>query len=351
MRNLIVIVAGLFLMSCSQSNYSKYAQIYEADALSELPDFSDLRYWAAHPNKKDPSDSIPKNVKSNQVASKEVDVFFVYPTSYLDRTLPYGLNAPLKESKINIYTDYSALLYQASVFNEVGKIYAPRYRQANILAYYPVTAADTVKAIAAFELAYNDVKAAFEYYLANNNNGRPIIIASHSQGSTHTIRLLKEFFDNKPLYKQLVAAYVVGMALDPKIYTSLKACTTPDQTGCICAWRTFMDGHIEPFVEKEKFTSIVTNPLSWNNNDTIVDRKLNEGSLLYNFNKLIPKVAGAINHEGVLWTPKPRFFGNFVIKTKNYHIADYNLYYASIRKNAALRVNNFVQNQKTNSSH
>lgn len=265
--------------------------------------------------------------------------------------MPYGLNAPLKESKINIYTDYSALLYQASVFNEVGKIYAPRYRQANILAYYPVTAADTVKAIAAFELAYNDVKAAFEYYLANNNNGRPIIIASHSQGSTHTIRLLKEFFDNKPLYKQLVAAYVVGMALDPKIYTSLKACTTPDQTGCICAWRTFMDGHIEPFVEKEKFTSIVTNPLSWNNNDTIVDRKLNEGSLLYNFNKLIPKVAGAINHEGVLWTPKPRFFGNFVIKTKNYHIADYNLYYASIRKNAALRVNNFVQNQKTNSSH
>jgi len=351
MRNLIIIVAGLFLMSCSQSNYSKYAPIYEGEALSEVPDFSDLRYWAAHPNKKDPSDSVPKNVTSNQIASKDVDVFFVYPTSYLDRTLPYGLNAPLKESKINIYTDFTAILYQASVFNEVGKIYSPRYRQANILAYYPVTAADTVKAIAAFELAYNDVKVAFEYFLANNNNGRPIIIASHSQGSTHTIRLLKEFFDNKPLNKQLVAAYVVGMALDPSIYTNLKACITPDQTGCICAWRTFMDGHIEPFVEKEKFKSIVTNPLSWNNNDTIVDRSVNEGSLLYNFNKLIPKVAGAINHESVLWTPKPRFFGNFVIKTKNYHIVDYNLYYSSIRKNAALRVSNFMQNQKTNSTH
>ena len=351
MRNFLVLVAGLFLISCSQSNYSKYAPIYESEGLGEVPDYSDLKYWAAHPNKNDPSDSVPKSIVSKQILSKEVDVFFVYPTSYLDRTLPYGLNAPLKESKINIYTDYSAILYQASVFNEVGKIYSPRYRQVNILAYYPVTAADTVKAIAAFNLAYNDVKLAFEYYLANNNNGRPIILASHSQGSTHTIRLLKEFFDNKPLQKQLVAAYVVGMALDPSIYTNLKACTIPDQTGCICAWRTFMEGHIEPFVEKEKFKSIVTNPLSWNNTDTVIDRKLNDGSLLYKFNKVIPSVAGAINHEGVLWTPKPKFFGNFAIKTKNYHIADYNLYYLSIRKNAALRVNNFIQNQKTNSTH
>ena len=97
-------------------------------------------------------------------------LFFVYPTSYLDRTLPYGYNAPLKESKINVYTDYTAILYQASVFNEVGKIYAPRYRQANILAYYPVTPADTIKAIAAFELAYSDVKKAFEYYLKYEPN-------------------------------------------------------------------------------------------------------------------------------------------------------------------------------------
>lgn len=351
MRNFIFIVACLFLMSCSQSNYSKYGQIYESEVLNELPDYSNLSYWAAHPDKKDPSDSIPKNVVNNQIQSKEVDVFFVYPTSYLDRTLPYGYNAPLKESKINIYTDYTAILYQASVFNEVGKIYAPRYRQANILAYYPVTPADTIKAIAAFDLAYSDVKKAFEYYLANNNNGRPIIIASHSQGSTHTIRLLKEFFDNKPLAKQLVAAYVVGMALNPNNYSNLKACEIPNQTGCICAWRTFMEGHIEPFVAKENFKSMVTNPLSWSNTDTAVDRKLNDGSLLYNFNKLLPKVAGAINHEGVLWTPKPKFFGNFVIKTKNYHVADYNLYYSSIRKNAALRVSSFLQNQKTNSTH
>ena len=287
MRNLIVFAVLLTLASCSQSNYAKYGPIYEKDSLTNAPDYSNLVYWAAHPDKKNPSDSVPASILNSYQPSKNVDVFFVYPTSYLDPEMPYGWTASLNDAKINIYTDYSAILYQASVFNEVGKIYAPRYRQAHIKSYTPVGHEDTVKAIAAFEIAYQDVKAAFEYYLAHNNNGRPIIIASHSQGSTHAIRLLKEYFDNKPLSKQLVAAYVVGMALDPSTYSALKACDQPNQTGCICAWRTFMEGYQEPFVYKEKFKSMVTNPLSWNNQDVNISRKANTGSLLYNFNKLI----------------------------------------------------------------
>lgn len=347
MRNFLVLAAILISASCSQSNYAKYGPIYEKDTLNEIPDYSKIAYWAAHPEKKNPSDSVPASILNSYQPTKNVDVFFVYPTSYLDKEMPYGWTASLKDTKTNIYTDYTSILYQASVFNEVGKIYAPRYRQAHIQSYNPVGHEDTLKAIAAFEIAYQDVKKSFEYYLANYNNGRPIIIASHSQGSTHAIRLLKEFFDNKPLYKQLVAAYVVGMALDPDNYTALKACEQPNQTGCICAWRTFMEGYQEPFVDKEKFKSIVTNPLSWNNKDVNMSPDANPGSLLYNFNKLIPGVAGAINHEGVLWTPKPHFLGSFLIKTKNYHIADYNFYYVSIRKNAALRVNSFFEKQSS----
>ncbi len=344
MRILFFLTSLVMIASCSQSNYAKFGPMYEKEALSIVPDYSNLNYWAAHPNKKNPSDSIPDGVMdNNNVPKKSVDVFFVYPTSYLDKTMPAGWNAPLNDHKINVYTDYSSILYQASVFNEVGKIYAPRYRQANINAYYPVNREDTVKAIAAFELAYADVKNAFEYFLKNNNSGRPIIIASHSQGSTHAIRLLKEYFDGKPLAKQLVAAYIVGMALDPAIYQNLKPCEKPNETGCICAWRTFEKGYIPPFVEKEKYNSIVTNPLSWSNENPVVGRKNNEGSLLYNFKKLIPNVAGAINHNGVLWTPKPKFFGNVFIRTQNYHIADFNLYYSSIRKNAATRVIQYLE--------
>jgi hypothetical protein len=351
MRNYFALFLFILLAGCSQSNYVKFSPTYEKDGIGEVPDYSQLVYWAAHPEKKDPSDSVPADLINNYRPNKNVDVFFVYPTSYLDTGMPYGWNASLKDIKTNIYTDYSSILFQASVFNEVGDIYAPRYRQAHIHAYSPIGHEDTVKAIAAFELAYQDVKNAFEYYLANNNHGRPIIIASHSQGSTHTIRLLKEYFDNKPLAKQLVAAYVVGMALDPAIYTSIKACDRPNETGCICAWRTFMEGYQEPFVYKEKFKSIVTNPLTWDNQNVSINPSNNPGSILYNFNKIKPHVAGAINHEGVLWTPKPRFFGNFLIKTKNYHIADFNFYYLSIRNNAAQRVNNYFEIQKAVTSH
>ncbi len=348
MRKLFYLLFIITFSQCTSNGYMQLQPQYEQEQIGLVPDYSQLVYWAAHPDKRDPSDSLPKPLKKDFQASDKADVFFVHPTSYLDSSKPSGWNASLKDVKLNLYTDFTSILNQASIFNQAGKIYAPRYRQAHIQSYSPVNYADTLKAIAAFELAYQDVKAAFEYYLAHYNNGKPIIIASHSQGSTHSKRLLKEFFDNKPLSKKLVAAYVVGMAIDPGDYTQLKACETPESTGCICAWRTYEQNYIPPFVTKEPFNSIVTNPLSWNKNETNVDRKMNKGSVLYKFDKVVPFVADAINHEGILWTKKPHFFGSFLYRTSNYHIADFNFYYLSVRQNAVDRVNSYF---KANSSN
>ncbi len=347
MRFFYFFLVAILLSSCAQSNFEKFETSYKNESLDTIPDYSQLKYWAAHPDKKDPSDSIPADIKFEYNPNQVVDVFFLYPTSYLDPKMPTGWSASLNDVKTNIYTDYSSILYQASVFNEVGRIYAPRYRQAHIASYTPGNAVDTANALAAFELAYQDVKKSFDYYMEHCNNGRPIIIASHSQGSTHAIRLLKEYFDNKPLAKKLVAAYVVGMAIDPSIYSNLQACETPGATGCICAWRTFLEGYEPPFVQKEKFKSIVTNPLTWNNTNTSTSRYANDGSVLYDFNKIKTHVAGAINHDGVLWTKKPRFLGNFLFNSKNYHIADYNFYYMSIRRNVSVRVSNYVGIEKS----
>jgi len=342
MRTLLSLFIIVLMSSCAQSNYAKLEPFYEKQNLGDMPDYSNLNYWASHPNKKSPSDSVPAELSKTYHPVQLVDVFFIHPTTYLDSTKPYGMNASFKDIKTNISTDYTAILNQASIFNEVGRIYAPRYRQAHIKSYSPVDKKDTVIAIAAFELAYQDVKASFEYYLEHENKGRPIIIASHSQGSTHAKRLLKEFFDNQPLGKKLVAAYVVGMAIDPADYVQIKPCEKPNSIGCICAWRTYQEGYTPDFVEKEKFTSIVTNPISWNSKDTLVDRSLNEGAVLYNFNTITTHVVGAINHGGILWTKKPQFLGSFLYKTKNFHIADYNFYYLSIRKNVAERVNSYL---------
>jgi hypothetical protein len=93
------------------------------------------------------------------------------------------------------------------------------------------------------------------------------------------------------------------------------------------------------FQEIEKI--VVTNPLTWNTNLPNASIKNNKGSILKNFNKLVPKVTNAMVHNGVLWAKHPRFFGSFLLRTKNYHIADYNFYYLSIRENVANRVKLF----------
>jgi hypothetical protein len=91
MRSIFLLIALISMAGCSQSNYAKYGPIYEQVVLSEVPDYSNLNYWAAHPNKKNPSDSIPKGILEDKaVPQKAVDVFFVYPTSYLDKTMPQG---------------------------------------------------------------------------------------------------------------------------------------------------------------------------------------------------------------------------------------------------------------------
>lgn len=92
---------------------------------------------------------------------------------------------------------------------------------------------------------------AFEYYINHYNKGRPFIIASHSQGSTHSMRLIKEYIENTKLAKQLVVAYVVGMPV-PASYLNTPPCLSPGQTGCICSWRTYLDKYEPDHVASEE---------------------------------------------------------------------------------------------------
>lgn len=316
-------------------------EAYQIKAVDGKPNYADLHFWAAHPYKNDPSDSVPEPLKAKYRKDSTVDVFFIHPTSYTSKEKTFGWNADIEDAALNGKTDNSSILYQASIFNEAGRVFAPRYRQAHLSAYFPKTKEDSTEAMKAFELAYQDVKAAFDYYLAHYNNGRPIVIASHSQGSTHAKRLLKEYFDGTVLKNKLVVAYVVGMVFDPNYLSNIPACTNPNQTGCVCAWRTYKNDYIPPFVERESFNSIVTNPLTWDSTKPHADRNYNKGGILLNFNKLVPGVADATVTNKILWAGKPHFFGNLFYTSKNFHIADLNLYYLSIRENVQTRIGAF----------
>lgn len=334
------LVAGILIITSCNHRIASTSVDYPVISLNDSVDYSDLNNWAANPLKNDPSDKIPSNAP-DQLRDSLADVFFIHPTTYIDDKMEMGWNAKIDDEPLNIRTDNTAILYQASVFNRYCRVFAPRYRQANLGAYYTDNKG---AAEAAFDKAYQDVKKAFEYYLKYENNGRPIIIASHSQGTQHAGRLLKEFFESKPLQKQLVAAYIIGLPVFEDYFDVLKPCTTPSSTGCFVTWRTFKEGYIAPFVQKETRKAIVINPLTWTTDTTLAASSLNKGGLLRNFNKLIPGLVHAQIHGNVLWVNKPHFFGSIFLRTKNYHIADYNLFYENIRENVGVRINTFFKN-------
>lgn len=337
-RMLCIAIATLCISSCSDK-YHPHTSKYQFNSEDSKPDYSDLNYWAAHPLKWDPSDSIPKPLRSMKKDSL-VDVFFLHPTIHTRPLKDSNLNADIDDAYLNAKTDYSSILYQASVFNQHAKIYAPRYREAHISAYFTK---DTMSSINAFAVAYDDIKAAFEYYVKNYNQGRPIIIASHSQGTTHALHLLKDYFENKPLQDQLVAAYLIGMGIPKEYFSSLKMCEDPAQTNCLCGWRTFRRGFKPDYVEAEKGNSFVTNPLTWKTDSVYAPRKTNEGSVLFKFNKVYKRTTDAQNHEGILWVKKPKFPWSFLYNAKNYHVGDINLYYMSIKNNVNLRIGSYFQ--------
>lgn len=307
---------------------------------STVPDYSNLFYWAAHPDKKDPSDSIPFPLREKKI-EQLADVFFIHPTTFLSKEEDHSMNGDITDALLNANTDKGSILFQASVFNNIGRIFAPRYRQAHISAFYE----KKLEADNAFEIAYQDLKEAFEYYLANLNDGRPIIIAGHSQGAKFSERLLKDYFENKLLFSQLVVAYIVGWPVPENYFSSIPVCKDAAQTGCFCSWRTFRKGFTPEFVEKESFTALSTNPINWTSANSLANKRENKGSVLRNFNKVFTKVTDAQIHGNILWVKKPKFPGGFFFFRKNYHIADFNLFYMNIRANAKLRTEAFLKNK------
>ncbi len=340
LQKYILVSIVVVVFSCSKKNYASLPQ-YQFNSVDKKPDYGNLNYWAAHPWKKDPSDSVPRPLRAKYKKDSTVDVFFLYPTS-LTSQADTRWNADIDDAAINAKTDNSSILYQASVFNEKCRVFSPRYRQAHLRAFI----IDEKESGKYFDTAYEDIKNAFVYYLEHFNGGRPIIIASHSQGTKHAERLLKEFFDNKPLYTKLVCAYIIGLPVPDNYFTGLQPCSNAASTGCFVSWRTFARGYIEPkFVAKENFNAVVINPLSWTADTSLVSSSKNEGGVLLKFNRIVPHVVNANIHHNILWASKPNITGKIFFTKKNYHIGDINLFYMNIRKNVETRINAFRKQQ------
>lgn len=191
------------------------------------PDYARREAWALLPAK--PESVLP--------GSPVADVFFISPTTF-DGGRHW--NAPIDDSRSDqLFRRVMAPNY-AGPFVRVGRLFAPRYRQASL--YSLTTLREDAREARKF--AYGDVARAFRQFIHTYSDGRPIIIVGVEQGGTLAARLLAEEVVTHPeLRARLVAAYLIN-AVTPADAPPLIPCQRRAQAGCLAAWVTAFDNDI-----------------------------------------------------------------------------------------------------------
>ncbi|MBS0412538.1 MAG: DUF3089 domain-containing protein [Proteobacteria bacterium] len=327
---------------------------FDPAAAPPAPDYASPAAWAAWPGRPSAASDTPAGTSArDRQATAKADVFFIHPTTYV---IGGDWNAAYDEGgRTGQGVDRSVLRNQAGAFNGCCRIYAPRYRQAELAAF----TRPGPDGFAAIDLAYSDVLRAFDWYITHENHGRPFIIASHSQGSIHAMRLLQERVIGTPLAKRLVYAVIPGSSLPEAIEAKgLPVCRSARQTACVVNWNSvrrgkddqrrseraviWLDGRYEPV---EGRPIVCVNPLTWTEGGGAgPDANLGAvpGSPAGPMPAPIPRLTGAWCEHGQLGVDIPassgRAFNNILTLGGIYHVYDYGLYYMNIRQNAQVRV-------------
>lgn len=268
-------------------------QPYQVYDPPPAPDYADRKAWALMPA--DP-------VADDGVA---VDVFFIHPTTY-DGGREW--NAPVDHAEANQTLTRVMLPNYAGPFVRVGRIFAPRYRQASL--YTRLTLRDDARDARRF--AYGDVRTAFRTYLERYNDGRPFVLAGVEQGGELAARLLREEIAARPEVKaRLVAAYLINTAVPSADYgpgAPIPACATREQTGCVVAWASAVEGDFE----RER--NLLNRSLFWDERGQLVELSGREPLCVnplrgaVTFEKVPAREnLGAANATGMEWGARPAF--------------------------------------------
>jgi hypothetical protein len=345
---LVGLVAGVLLLAgtvgCSASGSTDSSRTPTRTAPSSAPDPSGT------PTRTAPSSATDYAASANWLArpsspARAVDIFYLYPTVWTRANASASLTAAVTDSTMRKGAA-AALDAQASAFDTVGNVFAPYYRQASgDVLNLSVAKRDSV----INGIPTTDAVAAFAYYLTHLNQGRPYILAGHSQGSNLLVNLLSGYLKDHPAaYSRMIAAYVIGYSVTKDYLAAnpqLKFATGATDTGVVISYNTESPGMtgVNPVVLPG---SVVINPITWTRTQDVAAANANLGSY-------IPKADGTfvrVSHladarvdlaKGVLVcrtcsvsaysTPNP------VFPRGAFHPYDYSFYYFNIRANAAAR--------------
>lgn len=309
---------------------------------NDVPDYSVSANWA----------SLPE-------ITKPVDVIYLYPTTY--RPVPGDGTYSTIDDSVMHSGAYRCLELQASTFNTTGNIFAPFYRQCDAGILAGLTSLEVNELLR--EVPLRDVCAALDYYFEHYNDGRPFIMAGHSQGSNVLTLVLSEYMaSHSEYYSRMIAAYVIGFSVTENYLAAnphLKFAREAHDLGVIVSYNTEAPENEGQYSLVINSGGISINPLNWRRNNTPAGVEENLGSLIPvtdgvfdrngTMELVVPGIADARVNPGrgvVLCTSVPLAeFSNPVTSLfgpGSYHTWDYSFYYMNIRQNAQLRADTWM---------
>ncbi|MBC2778102.1 DUF3089 domain-containing protein [Parasphingopyxis marina] len=341
------------------------------EVLEPMPEseYAAADMWLIRPDIANPaSDWLPDNYvdhDADEIIDEETEaaaapegeripVFYVLPTTYLDSD---RWNAPLR-SPAALERQRLFASSQASVFNDIGEVWAPLYRQAVIGAFMTERRESEVS----LHYAYRDVEAAFDYFLSQIGEDRPFILAGHSQGALHLLTLLREHIAGTDAQGRIAAAYIIGWPISVEAdlpALPLPPCETARSSNCIIAFQSFADPADPHQVRRiydettgytgapRRETSLLCiNPLT-GTRDGVAGAEANNGALVPDGNMenatLEPnRIPARCDEQGLLVIGQPpEGYDRYVLPGNNYHVFDFLLFWANLREDVARRTSAF----------
>jgi len=294
-------------------------EAFDVESAGPGPEFTQLESWIAHPQRaagtravEDANHLACTGSSLPAVEHRPCDCFFVVDSCYGTLECPafrgHGeaeqWNLPLIAEGLTQQQLSGKVVEQmemrtaagASCFNRTCRVYAPKYRQIHAGAFVHLRAltkltedpeaqfgpAKPHELGQALDLAYGDLRRAFLHFVDDPENaGRPFILAAHSQGVMHSVRLLQEEIENHPKRRaRFVHAYLAGFSVPLDLFSrglrKIRPSASASDICSVSSWRTAAVGHPSPkFLRLAAFYAgegwgltegrqmLTNNPITW----------------------------------------------------------------------------------------
>lgn len=307
-----MLLCALTLSACSKSD----PQVASEDVFVPAQvDYTDPAMWHIERN-----DSLG------------ADVFYIPSTWEFDWTTADG--------KVSHYADPSLEKHRADMEIEMSKIadymadgtnfYSPYYRHITLDSWATLNE-DTIGR-RYHDVAFVDVRNAFDHYIRHYNNGRPFILAGFSQGGKSVVELMKVLADS--LQNKMIAAYVLGYKVTPDdagMAPWIKAAQDSTDVGVTICYNSVSDvKYMKPVVSAP--TVMAINPVNWRTDATpaVLDDTITV-TLDPHYKVLVVKGYDGSSLPNIL----------DVLNTGDYHGAEPWLYSECLRENIHKRIRSF----------